>query len=620
MNVLKLVQPRLWFGMTLAALLGCSTSVPSIPSSPSGSITPEPSAWERAQYVDKVARALRAGRGADGAELEALTPLAAESVVEHYLGDPAVAETVLDFNFFFLGLKQRALKKPNGEFDEARLGSRRAIHSAREFARGGNYLSLLAFDQPLFQYATAIERRRGEESMSEREVLERRYSTVKDDLRVWTQAATTGVGPSQFCEPAFGRPFLDFPYVVGLGQDLAEEVFFDEQGYGMFFLPCRLFGRVPTDKVEAVRRMRVTAELLYQLKLEALSQGNATPKRLADLVEIPLDKLKLAGATQRLDAAFFFELVNSSTNYNRKRAAYILERYFCDDLKPVNVVLPSDHATGAHGSDPSCFSCHYKLDPMAGFFRNLGVSGYDFSNADSVTFDDLAELPRDVYFSTWRSPDGAPRTWNVGYIRSSTDESLNTYGESLKDLFEIIQQAPEAKRCLVRRAFEYFNGQKQLVDPGHIDELAKQFTEEAAVNSSLALKKLFSRILTGATFRTLTPRSDVCYEVSPGEENRARPPCAVAFVLQQNCVGCHGASGAQGGLDLSGWTRDAAGVATFPHRDSSGSQLTAKDTFDRIIERLTTNDVTRAMPFGKSISARDREALFLWAQEYQVTP
>ena len=43
-------------------------------------------------------------------------------------------------------------------------------------------------------------------------------------------------------------------------------------------------------------------------------------------------------------------LGNSSTNFNRKRSAYVLKRFFCDDLIPIGFETPQEHVGGAHGS------------------------------------------------------------------------------------------------------------------------------------------------------------------------------------------------------------------------------------------------------------------------------
>ncbi len=98
-------------------------------------------------------------------------------------------------------------------------------------------------------------------------------------------------------------------------------------------------------------------------------------------------------------------LPNSSTNGNRKRAAYVLKRFFCDDLNPLGTLAP-DHPNpdDRHASDPSCQACHYKLDPMAGFFRNHGVIGLDFANTGSISFDDGVSRNLDEYTEAWRDP------------------------------------------------------------------------------------------------------------------------------------------------------------------------------------------------------------------------
>jgi hypothetical protein len=130
--------------------------------------------------------------------------------------------------------------------------------------------------------------------------------------------------------------------------------------------------------------------------------------------------------------------------------------------------------------------------------------------------------------------------------------------------------------------------------------------------SSRAFKNLVRRILTGRTFRQADPRSDECYDVAPGARAAARPPCAVAFIVQESCATCHAGTSAQGGLDLLGWTRDSQGVETFPHRTQDGVQLPAAETMRRLLDRITTSDPARLMPLGRSMPARQREALYLW--------
>ena len=179
--------------------------------------------------------------------------------------------------------------------------------------------------------------------------------------------------------------------------------------------------------------------------------------------------------------AFGFEqgtaLANSSTNYNRKRAAYVLKRFFCDDLNPVGFEAPEEHVRGAHGSDTSCYSCHYKLDPMAGFFRNRGALFGDASDFARYRVRRSGERRPQTYQSAWRAPEGTGRTWNVGYIRSPRWKEQNSYGESIADLSRIIRNAPEAKRCLMKRLTEYAVGDNQTIDGAYLDDLTEAFRE-----------------------------------------------------------------------------------------------------------------------------------------------
>src|SRR5690606_30487522 len=100
-------------------------------------------------------------------------------------------------------------------------------------------------------------------------------------------------------------------------------------------------------------------------------------------------------------------LGNSSTNFNRKRAAYVLKRFFCDDIVAAPPEPPPAH--GAAKAETSCIACHAKLDPMAGFFRSRGANFYDYGRMDAIVFDDLSTAPREKYETAWRAPTGAGR-------------------------------------------------------------------------------------------------------------------------------------------------------------------------------------------------------------------
>lgn len=78
---------------------------------------------------------------------------------------------------------------------------------------------------------------------------------------------------------------------------------------------------------------------------------------------------------------------------------------------------------------------------------------------------------------------------------------------------------------------------------------------------------------------------------------------------------------------MSSWVTAPDGAnRAFHHVDSGMLQISAHESFARIIERLSTYDAKTRMPKGKVMPSHERQELFLWAQEElartsrQVTP
>ena len=307
---------------------------------------------------------------------------------------------------------------------------------------------------------------------------------------------------------------------------------------------------------------------------------------------------------------YWFVTPNSSTNFNRKRAATILQRFFCDNLTPIGVVLPETHSQGRHASEPACFACHYKLDPMAGFFRYNGVVGISFEGQASIYFDDGAEMPLQPYVDHWRGTN--PQVpWNIGYVRSSQNPALNDYAMDMNGLFGILERAPEVKACFVRKLAEYYVGKDQLFDPGYLEELTRGFTSRLAQNSSEAVRWTIEQLVLSQTFSQRDPHPERCYDLPSGTNPQDRPPCRVAAILQKNCVNCHRSTSGSGRIDLSRWDQK---TRTFPHHNAQGQQIDRPLTLQTLIDVLSTSDPQRAMPLGIHMPAQDREALFLWVQ------
>jgi len=251
---------------------------------------------------------------------------------------------------------------------------------------------------------------------------------------------------------------------------------------------------------------------------------------------------------------------------------------------------------------------------MAGFFRRHGYLGTEFTTQtlsyaqNMITFDDFATADFTQYDTAWKSSDGFSPPYNVGYIRSTRDASLNSYGSSLDDLDTILRQAPEVQRCFAQRVFEFFNGADQAVDPGFLDDITADMQQHADAR----LERAIARVLTGNTFRAADRNSTVCYDLAPGADPAHRPPCEVAAILHSSCTTCHGGGNPQAGLDLSQWVKLDGGYG-FPHV-ASGQQVPRLVTLQHMHDRVTTSDLTLQMPMGKDMALHSREQLAVWLQ------
>ena len=177
--------------------------------------------------------------------------------------------------------------------------------------------------------------------------------------------------------------------------------------------------------------------------------------------------------------------------------------------------------------------------------------------------------------------------------------------------------APEARRCLMKRLFEYTVAENQTIDGGYLDYLTREFEKDAAVNTSVAMKNAIVRVVQSQTFLQRNADPQQCYDHAPGAQPGQAPPCRVAFILEKHCGQCHNrATEARGNLDLVSWIVAPDGKGrTFPHLDKDSLQLSAPETLARIIERLSSTDPNVRMPKNRHMSSQERQELFLWAQQ-----
>jgi hypothetical protein len=597
------------------------------------------SLWQRRWWIDKTARLLRGGEGlGPDDDIDALLRLPEQEIARRFMRDPRFGDTILDFNMYFLGFKTDQLKS-DGVYTRNAFDFANAVASAQALLTGGDYFRLFDFEgdffmPPLRNWPHEDPPQPADAGLSPQEMRSKAAGEIKAVLADLAAFAASQPPPARddLCERVEA--------VVLRRDDLTTAVYRAFDDAEIFVLVRGRVISAPIDTLDQALDERCEQEIskspeadVGHLAAAARAASERLGKAFAEILNFEPARYKPRSVLEfrRFDLnafantpkwlAFGFEqavaLQNSSTNFNRKRSAYVLKRFFCDDLTPVGFEEPQEHVGGAHGSTTSCYACHYKLDPMAGFFRSLGWKFNDFKSRDHVTFDDQAEAARRDYDANWRARAGSGRSWNIGYIRSPRWEDRNSYGESFSDLSRIVRSAPEAKRCLMRRLFEYMTAENQTIDGGYLDQLTRAFEAEAAESSAEAMKNAIVRVLQSETYRQPNPDPERCYDRAAGAGAGKGPPCRVAFILQKNCAQCHSSAvGGRTSLDLSAWVPAPDGKSlTFPHLGHDKRQLPAEDTMTRIMQRLSSTDAKVRMPKNRLMSDQERQQLYLWAQD-----
>ncbi len=592
----------------------------------------------KAWWLEKAVRVLRNGRNlTDPKEREVFLAKSPQDLVKELVNDESFYDLMVDFNLYYLGIKSDKLKYPNQStsfFSESILDRPQALEGALLIKEGGDYFKMFfasprSFAKPLpgmFDFETRTL------SKDPAKIRLNKYQEFLAKVDHLITMIKEGQNPSrnEFClfqgTSGAGNFFegLNLRYLLNS---------LETSGHPFeFFLKCDLdstdpLPHAPPDitvilaDLESLRREFSRAfTYLQSLEPEVYHPTRLSEVKILDTKALQIGELSPKKESISFDQDFFWfwlTMVNSSTNYNRKRASYVLKRFFCDDLTPINVISPPDHAgTSRHASEPSCQSCHYKLDPMAGFFRYHGVVGINFKQIDSIRFDDNSERSLADYANNWLSQTPS-HPWKIGFIRSTTKDSLNDYGDhpedpTFADLLPIMKRSPEVKQCLVRRLFEYFVGEKQAVDPAYLEDLTNKFSGLYATSPAAAFKETVSSLVLSKTFRTPDPASEECYDYGPNSQSGERPPCKVAAILQKNCASCHQGTGASGRLDLTRWVSTSGLEKSFPHLSPSGTPIPRAQSFQLILDRLTSLDPDLRMPLSQEIPVADRDALFLW--------
>ncbi|NQZ00904.1 MAG: hypothetical protein HRT45_09575 [Bdellovibrionales bacterium] len=589
--------------------------------------------WQKRIWLTRVSRSLWKGYNLrDSRLLDRWLQMDEESVVLEMLADERFLKTAIDFGYFYLGRKSHDIPFSWENPDSLMLLNQypNVAHLARQLESGeGDFFDFYSADAPVYlarlrnppNFTTDPEKP-ADPNATPKEIRER----LVDDwvlayikFKEYLNDTAKGYDKSFFCSEILDSApltriasFYGYDTITFFNAEALRQPFFRLSAYcgapnGPDYSREELLA-MGTEIHSFVVYLHLLTQKNYELDVYA-------PRRFADLKLIP-EMILPTQSAHPFEMSYANYISNNSTNFNRKRAAYILDRFFCDDLTPVAIEDSGDHTSDKHGTQATCMACHYRLDPMAGFFKSRGNFFRNYSGEQSIVFDDNAVLPLDEYVDAWRNPADHQREWDIGYVRSQKDEQLNSYGETLADLSEILKTAPEVRSCLVKRVFQYMTSSDQTFDGDYMDFVTATFNNQSKQNSVQAFKRVFGTAALSQTFAENDRLPNECYDFEPGADPANRPPCQVASILEKTCYKCHSSPDGRGNLNLDTWVKVAPGQFSFEHWDREFNRVPRSETMASIAERLSSPNPRLRMPKGGGhMNAVDRKDLYLWALE-----
>lgn len=608
--------------MTMSLLLGCSSQDSDSLSGGDPISYPDPtlSAWGNKWWLEKTSRTLRGGIPLSDEESARYSTLNHAQVVDQLLADPHFSDTILDFSLNYIGFKQDLIKTEDQSYQEAIYQHPQAVLAAKEAAATGDFFKIFNIPQKIYMppLKRPVSTNSADDQLSDADLREKIFSSDQGSLDNLIQLASNNSSPTDICTALKNHliTYVDSD-PLRITNEIPYELFYSPNYYSGPFSYCSTIipgsNPPPYDFTLAFNTIKKKNEKLFAL-LRKFDQAVYHPTSVTQIAAFDFTQIEPSFSfTQFNPQVVARALQNSSTNYNRKRAAYVLKRYLCDDLTPIEVENPSAHAGDVHGTNPSCFACHYKLDPMAGFFRYYGGNFTKFSDDSMISFDDNFSMPIAKYLTSWQNGTDKNHPLNVGYIRSTESTASNFYGSSLDDLFNFLKVAPEARRCLVKRVYEYTVSPEQTLDGQELDYLTDIFNKVTATSGSIAgLKTIFKTVALGHAFSTQNADHDTCYDLRANATPSTNGvPCKVSSILAQNCVKCHSSVEGQSHLDLSRWQKFVNGSYGFPHTRAGADVLPSK-TFLSIMDHLNTTDPDERMPYLSDMPSQDRQTLYTW--------
>lgn len=196
---------------------------------------------------------------------------------------------------------------------------------------------------------------------------------------------------------------------------------------------------------------------------QTIPVARVTPTGLNQIIFYSNESLSLLPTWFQTDQ--WVSLTNTLSNRNRKRAHFVLQKFFCTKL---GIPPPEIH----FNDSKTCSTCHRQLDPLAGLFKSIGNQGSNFINQKLILFDGGSAMRLLDYERYWQD-DSSPNGWNIGYVdRSGTKINLN----DLADLEILLQNHETVQTCWVRHVGQYL-WPRLTLSPTATTEIARHYAQ-----------------------------------------------------------------------------------------------------------------------------------------------
>ncbi len=645
-------------------------------------LTPGPNDISEAKWRNKVSQRLRYGSRITDEEEEKYKALSRQQFIDEMMKDPRFALTLLDFNMDFLGRQVDSLVEqapvtpagnnpfpefspaaaatgmeasataaptgPNPQLNASVFSQPQALAGAMAAMNGGDFFELFDGNPKLYVESPV----QVSNSATFAADLEKEFNSVIAMFGAPPSDSMRAVG----CQstPQLARK-LSLPtnksgggdayaalkmepsvrYVLNLiGQNWVGSIQrqvpvgdFNNANVGDCNDPA-FTAQALADRLTKIRdeTMRIFAEIEAKKKTPSSQPVN-------DMIALDVNVAGLPA----LNPAFTYEgqwkiVKNSSTNVNRKRAAYILRTFTCDDMTPVSLGS-TDHVEGAHSAAAACQACHYKMDPIGAIFAPHGVAGISFKKQKNHIYDDALNVAKDSdhytkkYVNEYNGTDGKIK---IGHYKSPTKlypewTEANPDDVTMSTMFDYFKKSKVVRSCLTKRLTEYVLGKKQVYDGKWVDSLAKNFD---GGDATAALKKSISDLLLSKTFNRASIVPGQCYDYAVGAEpGPDAAPCEVNSIAVKYCASCHNEDSPNGDLDMTKFVSGPQG-AMFAHYMSEGVLFDRTTSLKWMLASITDpksikrdrdgdgqDDELLPMPYKKDFPESEKQIFFKWLQK-----